>query len=83
MMNRDEMVLTINIRYLLTRNTKETELLGIIKNRVNIINNRRQYDCGPFAGCPDYECPLNVSCTRCWDIAIARFAHVGNNISVL
>lgn len=82
-MNNDEMVLTINIRYLLTWNKKETELLGIIKNFVNIINNRRKHDCKPFAGCPGCECPSNISCPQCWDIAIERFAHVGNNIPVL
>lgn len=81
-MNNDEMVLTINIRYLLTKNIKETELLGVIKNRVNVINNRRKHDCEPFAGCP-CECPINLSCTGCWARAIAKFVCIGNNIPVL
>ena len=80
MMNSDEIVLTINVRYLLTKNIKETELLGVIKNRVDIINTRRKYDCEPFAGCPGYKCPLNISCTRCWDMAIEQFVCMGNNI---
>lgn len=81
-MNSDEMVLTMNVRYLLTGNTKETELLGVIKNRVNVINNRRKHDCEPFAGCP-CECPIDLSCTGCWARAIARFVCVENNIPVL
>lgn len=81
-MNNDEMVLTINIRYLLTINARETDLLGVIKNRVNVINHRRKHDCEPFAGCP-CECPINLSCTGCWARAIAKFMCIGNNIPVL
>jgi hypothetical protein len=81
-MNNDEMVLTINIRYLLTRNARETALLGVIKNRVNVINTRRKHDCEPFAGCP-CECPITLSCTGCWARAIAQFVCIGNNIPVL
>lgn len=81
-MNNDEMVLTMNIRYLLTKNIKETEFLGVIKNRVDVINNRRKHNCKPFAGCP-CECPINLSCTGCWGRAIAKFVCIGNNIPVL
>ena len=81
-MNNDEMVLTINIRYLLTKNVRETAFLGAIKNRVDVINHRRKHDCEPFAGCP-CECPINLSCTGCWARAIAKFVCIGNNIPVL
>jgi hypothetical protein len=82
MMNNDEMVLTMNIRYLLTMNAKETALLGVIKNRVNVINNRRENNCEPYAGCP-CDCPINITCTQCWSRAIARFVCIEDNAPVL
>lgn len=83
-MNNDEMVLTIRVRRL-PRDGKVTEkdFFRLIKDWVDVINHKRARNLDPHTGCPDYECPLNVSCARCWAIAIARFTHMGNNIPVL
>jgi hypothetical protein len=81
-MNNDEMVLTINIRYLLTTNVRETALLGVIKNSVNDMDTLRKHNCEPFVGCP-CECPVTLSCTGCWNRVIAQFVCIGNNIPVL
>ena len=82
-MNSDEIVLTIHTRYI-TRNNGITrkEFLKSIKSSLRLINERRSRNCEPYAGCP-CECPLNVSCTRCWDMAIEQFVCIGNNIPVL
>jgi hypothetical protein len=76
-MNNDEMVLTINIRYLLTRNARETALLGVIKNRVNDMDTLIKHNCEPFVGCP-CKCPITLSCTHCWEKAVETFLEGDN-----
>lgn len=79
-MNSDEMVLTIHIRHLSKYNgVTEKELFKSIKNSARLINERRENNYEPYAGCP-CKCTVNLSCAQCWARAIARFTCVENNI---
>lgn len=77
-MTRDELNLTIHMRYIYGTNAT-SQILSDIKSNCNYIRSRCFTDDFPISGCPR-PCTHNRSCYSCWGNAVEEFVLTGKDV---
>lgn len=77
-MSREELVLTLRIRYVMSvYNGTIPLIIGDIRRCCEKLSYQKAYGFSLFCACP-CPCTRDCSCTECWEEAITKFLSSGD-----